>query len=63
MSNDIKSLDIYTKGTRAWFPDEKNGWVIGILSSIEKTNANVKMNFEVKDSVNLFAFLILDYNI
>lgn len=55
MSNDIKTLDIYTKGTRAWFPDDREGWVIGLLNSIEKSETDVKMSFTVGESV-LFKF-------
>ena len=51
MSSSIKTLDIYTKGTRAWFPDEREGWMIGLLSSFEKTATTVKMSFSVGNTV------------
>lgn len=51
MSTDEKTLDIYTKGTRAWFPDDREGWVVGILSSIDKSTTHVKMSFTLDDSV------------
>lgn len=35
------------QGTKAWFPDEREGWVVGILESKVIENSIVKMEFQV----------------
>jgi myosin-5 len=54
----LSTLDIYTKGTRAWFPDDREGWIIGILSSIDKSQTNVKMSFTIGDTVVVNALML-----
>ncbi|KAH6577051.1 hypothetical protein BASA50_008601 [Batrachochytrium salamandrivorans] len=47
---EIKALDIYTKGTRAWFPDEDLGWVMGSLTNktLDATSNKLVMSFFVE---------------
>ncbi|KAI8988583.1 P-loop containing nucleoside triphosphate hydrolase protein [Mycotypha africana] len=40
------AVEIYTKGTRAWFPDKDEGWVSATCSSTEISDDNVKLVFE-----------------
>ena len=47
MSLDITSLDIYTIGTRAWFPHEEFGWILGILKDKDLTNGALRMTFRL----------------
>ena len=41
-----KVLDLYSKGTRAWFKDDDEGWVLGILTAKSVDSKSVKLTFE-----------------
>ncbi|TPX56763.1 hypothetical protein PhCBS80983_g04287 [Powellomyces hirtus] len=45
-----KALEVYTKGTEAWFPDDKEGWVMGRLTAKTITGDNVKLAFSVEST-------------
>lgn len=38
-------LEVYGKGTKAWFPDEQEGWITGTLREKVVTAASVKLFF------------------
>ncbi|KAJ3357277.1 Myosin type-2 heavy chain 1 [Entophlyctis luteolus] len=38
-------LEAYVKGTKAWFPDEEQGWTQGTLASSAVTDKSVKLSF------------------
>lgn len=40
-----QALAIYSKGTKAWFADEQEGWVSASVNAIEKTDTHVKITF------------------
>ncbi|TPX57088.1 hypothetical protein SpCBS45565_g08273 [Spizellomyces sp. 'palustris'] len=42
-----KALEVYTRGTEAWFPDEQEGWIMGKLVSKSVEGDNVKMSFHI----------------
>ena len=41
----IMAENIYSKGTRVWFPDKELGWISAEVSSLAKTDDNVKLVF------------------
>ncbi|KAJ3289168.1 Myosin type-2 heavy chain 1 [Borealophlyctis nickersoniae] len=43
-----KALEVYTKGTEAWFPDEQEGWIMGKLSSKTVEGDKVKLVFRIE---------------
>jgi myosin-5 len=38
-------LEIYTKGTKAWFKDDEEGYVAATMESKQVTPRSVKMQF------------------
>lgn len=40
-----QALAIYSKGTKAWFTDEQEGWVSASVNTIETTDTHVKITF------------------
>ncbi|CAG8495632.1 7285_t:CDS:10 [Ambispora gerdemannii] len=42
------SLDIYVKGTKVWFPDDKEGWISGELITKDLTDDQVKLSFKTE---------------
>jgi myosin V len=38
-------LEIYTKGTKAWFKDKEEGYVVATLADKVVTAQSVKLNF------------------
>ncbi len=63
MSVDSKSLDIYTTGTRAWFQDEKQGWILGVLTvkSLQQGNLIMKFKLEGSGKVCFFNFVLKSF--
>ncbi|KAI8390959.1 P-loop containing nucleoside triphosphate hydrolase protein [Radiomyces spectabilis] len=45
----MQAIDVYNKGTKAWFEDDQHGWVSGTLLSKEVTETSVKMTFQDDD--------------
>ncbi|KAJ3167106.1 Myosin type-2 heavy chain 1 [Geranomyces variabilis] len=45
-----KALEVYTKGTEAWFPDDKEGWVMGKLTAKTLAGDSVKLAFHIDSS-------------
>ncbi|RKP37203.1 myosin-2 [Dimargaris cristalligena] len=43
-------LDLYVKGTRAWFPDDEKGWVRASLTSRTSQGPKAILQFETEDS-------------
>lgn len=43
-----EALEIYTKGTRAWFKDEEEGYVTAILVTKSIDDKTVKMTFSLE---------------
>lgn len=41
-----QALQVYTKGTKAWFEDEDEAWVSATVISKEETDTGVKIIFE-----------------
>jgi hypothetical protein len=41
-----QALQVYTKGTKAWFEDEDEAWVSATVISKEETDTGVKILFE-----------------
>lgn len=41
-----QALQVYTKGTKAWFEDEDEAWVSATVVSKEETDTGVKIIFE-----------------
>ena len=37
--------NIYSKGTRVWFPDKELGWISAEVTSVAKTDEAVKLLF------------------
>ena len=37
--------NIYSKGTRVWFPDKELGWISAEVTSVSKTDDAVKLVF------------------
>ncbi|KAJ3081373.1 Myosin type-2 heavy chain 1, partial [Quaeritorhiza haematococci] len=44
-------LELYTKGLQAWFPDDKEGWVVGTFVSKQVVGDKVKLSFKI-DALN-----------
>lgn len=42
----MQALEVYTKGTKAWFEDEHEGWVSATMVSKEMTDTGVKLVFQ-----------------
>ncbi|KAJ3045218.1 Myosin type-2 heavy chain 1 [Rhizophlyctis rosea] len=42
-----KALEVYTKGTEAWFPDETEGWIMGKLTTKSVEGEKVKLVFHI----------------
>ncbi|KAJ3288425.1 Myosin type-2 heavy chain 1 [Rhizoclosmatium sp. JEL0117] len=42
------SLEVYVKGTKAWFADEQEGWVLGSMSSSTITDKSAKLVFTLE---------------
>jgi myosin V len=40
-----QSLEVFTKGTKAWFTDEKEGWVSATLTSKSVDGDKIKLLF------------------
>ncbi|KAI9312548.1 P-loop containing nucleoside triphosphate hydrolase protein [Zopfochytrium polystomum] len=40
-------LEVYAKGTKAWFADEQEGWIQGTLKEKSVTAASVKLTFAI----------------
>ncbi|KAJ3407393.1 Myosin type-2 heavy chain 1, partial [Chytridiales sp. JEL 0842] len=51
MSDAENPLEVYVKGTKAWFPDEQEGWIQGTMKEKAITADSVKLVFNV-DSRN-----------
>ena len=49
-------LDIYTKGTQAWFPDQKEGWILGSLTNKSVANDKVAMTFYITSQNKVWLF-------
>jgi myosin-5 len=49
-TGDDKALELYSKGTRAWFRDDSEGWVLGILSTQSVNDSHVKLVFEAAET-------------
>lgn len=47
-----QALAVYTKGTKAWFPDEQEGWVSATLQTSDVNDTNVKLVFVNDDDAN-----------
>lgn len=47
-----QALAVYTKGTKAWFPDEQEGWVSATLQTSDVNDTNVKFVFVNDDDAN-----------
>ncbi|KAJ1528220.1 hypothetical protein HK096_010283 [Nowakowskiella sp. JEL0078] len=45
----LNQLEVYQKGTEAWFEDDAEGWVLGKLTAKAADNANVKMHFTLEN--------------
>ena len=58
---DVKSLDVYCVGCRAWFMDEQEGWVLGILSSCHLAEGQLKMVFKLSHSQKVDLFILLKF--
>lgn len=41
----LQALEVYTKGTKAWFADEKEAWVSASIVSKEVNGDNIKIVF------------------
>lgn len=41
-----QALDVYTKGTKAWFEDDQDAWVSASVVSKEVTDTSVKIIFQ-----------------
>ena len=61
MSLDEKSLDIYSLGTRAWFPDESLGWILGVLTAKSLEDGQLQLKFKVdgRDKVSFYFTILL----
>lgn len=42
----MQALEVYTKGTKAWFEDDKEAWVSASVKSKEMTDTNVRIVFQ-----------------
>ncbi|KAI7877860.1 hypothetical protein K492DRAFT_231486 [Lichtheimia hyalospora FSU 10163] len=42
----MQALEVYTKGTKAWFEDDKEAWVSASVKSKEMTDINVRIVFQ-----------------
>jgi myosin-5 len=40
-----QSLEVFTTGTKAWFTDEKEGWVSATLTSKSADGDTIKLTF------------------
>ena len=47
MATAAKALEVYTKGTEAWFPDETEGWLMGKLTTKTIDGDKVKLVFHI----------------
>ena len=45
---DDNPLDMYTKATKAWFPDEEEGWILGHLVTKSVEGGKVNMEFFIE---------------
>lgn len=41
-----QALEVYTKGTKAWFPDKEEGWISASCLSNKIENDKVTLMFE-----------------
>jgi myosin-5 len=41
-----QAVEVYTKGVRAWFPDDEEGWVSASLKSNKTKGGKVRLVFE-----------------
>lgn len=41
-----QAVEVYTNGTKAWFPDKEEGWVSASCVSNNVTNDKVVLKFE-----------------
>jgi myosin-5 len=42
-----EKLEVYTKGTKAWFKDEEEGYVVATMTDKQVSDKTVKMNFMI----------------
>lgn len=42
----LQAIEVYTKGTKAWFEDENDAWVSAQVVSKEVTDSDVKIVFQ-----------------
>ncbi|KAJ3327689.1 Myosin type-2 heavy chain 1 [Blyttiomyces sp. JEL0837] len=47
MASSENPLEVFVKGTKAWFPDETEGWIQGTMKEKTVTETNVKLVFGV----------------
>lgn len=41
-----QAVEVYSKGTKAWFPDKEEGWVSTTCVSNKTTDDNITLAFE-----------------
>ena len=65
MTAEEKQLEVYSKGTRAWFSDDQEGWVVGTLTSKNVDSNKVSLSFYVEGRPKATSFNISEwtYNI
>jgi myosin-5 len=47
-------LEVYTKGTKAWFKDPEEGYVVGSLTHKAIDNKNVVLKFQLDHNKEVF---------
>jgi hypothetical protein len=47
----MDKVENYIKGARAWFPDETEGWVLGICQSKVQTADKIELVFNINGKV------------
>lgn len=55
-----QALDVYTKGTKAWFEDDQDAWVSASVVSKEVTDSSVKIIFQNDEDETRVSFFIGD---
>ena len=49
-ANFMEKLEVFTKGTKAWFKDSHEGYVTGSLVSKDQTATKLTLNFKLDKS-------------
>ncbi|CAO3584909.1 unnamed protein product [Absidia cylindrospora] len=52
----MQAVEVYTKGTRAWFTDEEQAWVSATCTLNEQSNDSVKLVFEGDSNQKEYVF-------